>query len=78
MLSTDFCFPTVFDYEHSRLAALPASVRGLRLAPSPWLADQDDGDWGTWRFTTPDPLRRAAPGWRAAFFFRALPMPPNL
>jgi hypothetical protein len=44
----------------------------------PGLADQDDGGWRTWRFTTPDPLRRAAPGWCAAFFFRALPIPPDL
>jgi hypothetical protein len=33
----------------------------------------DDGDWGTWRFKTPDPLRRAVSGSYAAFFFRMLP-----
>jgi len=33
----------------------------------------DDGDRGTWRFKTPDPLRRIVQGWRAAYFFRVLP-----
>ena len=37
-----------------------------------------DGDRGTWRFTTPDPLRRAAPGWHRGVFFRVLPAPPSL
>jgi hypothetical protein len=48
-----------FDYEHSRPIVLPASLRGLRLAPSPRARTLDDGGWGTERFTTPDPLRRA-------------------
>jgi len=42
--------------------SFPASLRGLRLAPSPWACTPDEGDWGTWRFKTPDPLQRAAPG----------------
>jgi len=67
MLSTDFCFPLAFEYEHSRLlrsqhlseaCASPLRAKACALA---------DGGWGTWRFTTPDPLRRVVPGWRAAF-----------
>jgi hypothetical protein len=50
MHSTDFCFPLL------RLRALaphsfPASLRGLRLAPSTEACTTEDGDWGTWRFT---------------------------
>jgi len=61
MRSTDFCFPLL------RLRALaphsfPASLRGLRLAPSPRACTLEDGGWGTRRFKTPDPLRRVAPG----------------
>jgi len=56
-----------FQHEHSRLfrsqhlfeaCASPLRAKACTFA---------DGGWGTWRFTTPDPLRRAAPGWRAAF-----------
>jgi hypothetical protein len=67
-----------FDYEHSRRTTFPASLRGLRLAPSPKACTLVDGGWGTWRFTTPDPLRRGAPGWSRGVFFRALPVPPYL
>ena len=53
--------------------SFPASLRGLRLAPSPWACTPDEGDWGTWRFKTPDPLQRAAPGFRAAFLLPRTP-----
>jgi len=64
MRSTDFCFPLL------RLRALASrSLPNIspRLAPRPaaFGSHQDDGGWGTWRFKTPDPLRREAPGWQA-------------
>jgi len=78
MRSTDFCFPLLFDYEHSRhirsqllfeACASPLRRRACTL---------EDGDWGTWRFKTPGPLRRVALGCCAASFFRALPGRPYL
>jgi hypothetical protein len=62
MRSTDFCFPHCFRLRALAPRSFPASLRGLRLAPSPWACTPDEGDWGTWRFKTPDPLQRAAPG----------------
>jgi len=73
MRSTDFCFPHCFRLRALAPRSFPASLRGLRLAPSPWACTPDEGDWGTWRFKTPDPLQRAAPGFRAAFLLPRAP-----
>jgi hypothetical protein len=62
MRSTDFCFPHLFRLRALAPRSFPASLRGLHLAPSPWACTPDEGDWGTWRFKTPDPLQRVAPG----------------
>lgn len=61
-ISASHCFRLRALAPHS----FPVSLRGLRLAPSPEACTPDDGDWGTWRFKTPDPLRRVAPGCWAA------------
>jgi len=73
MRSTDFCFPHYFRLRALAPRSFPASLRGLRLAPSPWACTPDEGDWGTWRFKTPDPLQRVAPGFRAAFLLPRAP-----
>jgi hypothetical protein len=64
-----------FDYEHSRRIRSQHLFETCASPLRPRACALDDGDWGTWRFTTPDPLRRAASGSHAAFFFRALPRP---
>jgi len=68
---TDSCFPPPLT---STRASLAPSISS-RLAPRPWPIGLHPwpGDWGTSRFTTRDPLRRAVSGWRSACFFRALP-----
>jgi len=73
MRSTDFCFPHCLRLRALAPRSFPASLRGLHLAPSPWACTPDDGDWGTWRFKTPDPLQRVAPGFRAAFLLPRAP-----
>jgi len=76
MRTTDFCFPLP-DYEYPRLVSYRhlfeayASPLADRLAPATRRPVN-------WRFTTPNPLRWAFSGWRAACFFRALPMQPYL
>lgn len=66
MRSTDFCFP-LFRLRALAPRSFPASLRGLRPAPSRRACTLNDGDWGTRRFKTPDPLQRVAPGFCAAF-----------
>jgi hypothetical protein len=55
-----------FDYEHSRPIRSQYLFEACASPLRPGL-NPDDGDWGTWRFTTPDPLRRAVSGSRAAY-----------
>lgn len=55
-----------FDYEHSRHIRSQLLFEACASPLRPRACTLDDGDWGTWRFTTPDPLRRVVSGWGAA------------
>jgi len=67
-----------FDYEHSRHIRSQLLFEACASPLRPRACILDDGDWGTWRFTTPDPLRRVVSGFCRGVFFRALPTPPCL
>jgi hypothetical protein len=84
MRTTDFCFPLP-DYEYPcfvsyrHLFEAHASPLADGLAPTRCLRNRPRDRW-TWRFTTPNPLRQAAPGWRAECSsdapVRAVPLTP--
>jgi len=66
-----------FDYEYPYLVSFrhlfETCVSPLATNLHPW-----PGDRWTWRFTTPDPLRRAFSGWRSELLIPALPIEPCL
>lgn len=64
---------TTFDYEHSRRVRSQHLFEACASPLRPWACTPDEGDWGTWRFKTPDPLQRVAPGFRAAFLLPRAP-----